>query len=105
MPCRKDYVLIPTTTTTTSDNIQDDISSLLNALLTTHDLNRGARDLVARDRDLAPSLSSDRVDLGTPLADDEAVGFGIGKGEVAGVFGATGLGLFEGFLEHRACFG
>ena len=87
------------------DDIEYDISRSFNSLLGAHNLNGRALRLVSRHGDPAPSFLPDCVDLGSALADDEAVRLGVREDEISNRLGLLGLCLLYRLLEHRAGFG
>lgn len=94
----------PTSVAAILDNVQDNVLRVLDTLPAPKNLDSRARSLVSRHRDLATGLLPDRVDLGTPLADDKAVRFRIGQYEKACRLRLLSCCLFDRFFKHGSSF-
>lgn len=81
-------------------NLQDNIPRLLNARLSTHDLNCLALALRTRHLDLGTSLLADAVDLSAAGSDNVAVRAGVGEDKEAD--GVLLLSLLEGAVDLGA---
>ena len=67
----------------TRNDTENDIFRLLNPVLAAHNLNGRTLRLVSRHSDPTARLPPDGVDLGSALANDEAVRLGIREDEVS----------------------
>ncbi|GKT57775.1 hypothetical protein ColTof3_05114 [Colletotrichum tofieldiae] len=77
------------------DGVQDQVLGLLDAFGGANDLDGILLVIVAGHVDLATALLADGVDLAAALADDVAVGLGVGQDQVARV------GVLAGLLDGR----